>query len=41
MDKPFKLYKDDNDLTVLLTELEGGWTVDKTPEEQVAHIFLH
>ena len=34
-EKPFKMYNDDNDITVKLTDLEEGWQLDKTDSSQV------
>lgn len=34
-EKPFKMYSDDKDITVQLTDLEEGWELDKTPSLQV------
>ena len=39
-EKPFKMYSDGKDLTVSLMDLEGGWTLDKTPHTQVCRVRL-
>ena len=38
-EKPFKMYDDEKDVIVKLTDLEDGWELDKTPSEQVLSRF--
>lgn len=34
-EQPFRMYKDNKDITVKLTDLEEGWEFDKTNDTQV------
>ena len=38
-EKPFKMYDDEKDVIVKLTDLEDGWELDKTPSLQVFSRF--
>ena len=38
-EKPFKMYDDEKDVIVKLTDLEDGWELDKTPSVQVLSRF--
>ena len=39
-EKPFKMYNGNNVITVKLTNIEEGWELDKTNEEQVSKSSL-
>ena len=39
-EKPFKLYNNSKEITVKLTNIEEGWELDKTNEEQVSKLSL-
>ena len=38
-EKPFKMYDDEKDVIVKLTDLEDGWELDKTASVQVLGRF--
>ena len=40
-EKPFKMYNGNNVITVKLTNIEEGWELDKTNEEQVSKSTLN